>query len=225
MKVRRLIEQIERRAQHKLTRSVPENHYEIRLLMSESLNDLAGYGEFDFLKVVAEPLIQTETSVRAYDLPEEFPMNFCSYVDPITGESSYACKIDDGSSGSSIPYEAPERFHSRDLSSESDSRPDRYTILTLPNGGRQIVLSPPPDSTGYVIQGTYVPNEWKLDDDDELPVLPNNFAVLRYDVLRQIDPDNIKHEQRWIQAFTNLMIQHAQQSPGQFSVHPLEEFI
>jgi len=217
MKVRKLIEQIERRAQHKLTRNVVEDHYRILLLLSETLNDLSSEEEFDFLKVSLEPLIQTEPDGRSYALPENFPENFIRYHSPDTGEVAHACKLDDGSSSGSLTYEKPEVFYRRDLSGETSSRPSAYTIVTEPDGSRSLIVSPPADTTDYEIQGTYIPNDWALTEDDDLPVIPNNYALLRYGVLKELEPENQLHELHYREARSYLYYRQALSSPGSFS--------
>lgn len=220
MKVGDLVNQIERKAFTGSGRTSRLNAEDIQEMLAESLSDLSSMEDFDFLKLSLDPLIQTEPGVRSYELPENFPANFIKTTDPEWGEYVFSVKLDDGNHASPMRFERVDQFHLRDLSTEQDSRPSAYTIEHTPAGGRQITLAPPPDTTTYTVSGVYVPNEWRLDEEDQMPFVPNNFAVLRYDVLRQMDRESVFYDREYNKAVRSLMYSQAKNSPSRMRIHP-----
>ena len=213
MTIELLIDQIERALRLATKRELPIDRMEVQDLVEQALSRLAAQDEFDFLKQSLEPLIATKPSQREYRLPDNFPQNFLSFSNPDTGETSYACKLDDGSSALAMLFEQPEAFYRRDLSIETDSRPHTYTITGNPSGGKMLVLSPPPDTTTYEISGVYMLNSFDLSR-DELPGAP--IEVLRYDVLRQLAP---QFEPNYREALANLYLTQAQVTEARFVPH------
>jgi|TARA_R100001086_G_scaffold58450_1_gene26745 hypothetical protein len=218
MIVEKLLDQIERRLTNKVTQVASVNRYELRELLNETLAELASMEQWEFLKKHLL-LAQTEEGVRNYDLPEDFPTNFLhSFDPPDTDVVNYSVQLDDGSTASSLTYETVDQFYQRNLSAESNSRPSHYTIVSSPSGVRQIALGPPPDSTSYTISGTYIPNEFNMNNRDSLPLMPSNHNVLRYGVLRQAQPRNQRWEAEYMRSLQHLYYTQAKLNPASFVV-------
>ena len=157
--------------------------------MSADLNEITGLVEWDWAVIYLDPVIRTETGTASYTLPEDFPDQFIRY----SGEDGdrYCCKLYDGSTETLLTYKSPAQFFGLSLSSATNSKPADYTLVSTSAGRRQIRFNPPPDANGdtgyYEIQGAYIPTDWKLADDRNLPPIPGNSAVLKYGVLRRFD--------------------------------------
>jgi hypothetical protein len=156
----------------------------LRKHMNFDLRELTGKEQWDWAMIHLDPVVSTLADVREYDLPLGFPENFCSGA----GESGgrYAVMISDGSSQVGLEYLSPVRFWSQNLVAESSSKPARYTIASVPGGRRQLVLSPPPDES-YTIDGVYIPEDWRLTDDSDLPPVPGG-SYLKFSVLARFAP-------------------------------------
>lgn len=218
MTVEKLLDQIERRLTNRVTHNASVNRYELRELLNETLSELASMEQWEFLKKHLL-LAQTEEGVRNYDLPEDFPTNFLQSFDPPdTDVINYSVLLDDGSTASALTYETVDQFYLRDLSAESNSRPSHYTIISAPSGTRQIALGPPPDSTSYTISGTYIPNEYNMNNRDSLPLMPSSHEVLRYGVLRQAQPENQRWEAEYIRSLRHLYYTQAKLNPASMAV-------
>ena len=169
--------------------------------MSAELNELVSKTpNFDFWIVQLEPAIRTQEGKREYDLPDDFGLNFARL-----DTDKWACNLDDGNNETNLPYKPLKDFYNQNLTAESNARPACYTIRTRPDGRRLLVVSPPPDSnssTYYEIDGLYARNDWELKDEDVLPPVPGQFAILKYAVMRRISTD---FEQKYIEAYAVLM--------------------
>ena len=214
MTIELLIDQIDRAHMLETGRKLPVDRMVIQDLVEQSLSSLASQDEFDFLKQALEPLIQTKPSLREYPLPENFPQNFLRFSNPDTGEQSWSCKIDDGSSAQTMRYESPEAFYRRDLSAEPTGQPFAYTIIGMPSGGKQLVVAPPPNTTSYTISGVFMPSEFNLNR-DSLPAAP--AELLRLDVLRQLAPGNQNFLTGWRSALSDLYMSQARVSDASFT--------
>ncbi len=208
MTIELLIDQMERELGH----AMPVDRMVVQSMLEQSLQLLASQEEFDFLKRSLEPLLQTEPGVREYALPVDFGTNFLKFVDPDTGEDSWACKIDDGSSAYALHYEAPEVFYRRDLSAESDASPTNYTVETGGDGIKYIVLAPPPNTTSFTVSGTYIPASFKMDK-DSIPAAP--AQAMKYDVMRSFGS---RWDEKYNQAMANLYYTQAKVRDSGFSV-------
>ncbi len=177
--------------------------------MSNELNEITGRYQFDWSFVHVDPVIKTVEGQRAYMLPADFPDNFVVGASEGRGDQ-YCCKIDDASTESLLTYQSPVQFFSKSLRSSSDSKPSHYTIMSLPNGRKEIQLDPPPDDnsdSNYTVDGLYQKADWKLEEMDALPPLPGNSAVLRYAVLRRCDA---AFQARYEEALAILALRAAQ---------------
>ena len=173
--------------------------------MSSELNELSGkIPDADWWLIWLEPAIRTDTGVREYDLPESFPANFAKL-----DTERFACNLDDGASEANLKYRRITEYYDQNLRGQTNGRPESYSILMRPDGRRQLLLSPPPDANGsvgyYEVDGLYNPG-WDLHDEDELPGIPNNLAVLKYGVLRRISPDL---EPKFQEAYAYLLMEIA----------------
>lgn len=184
MTVRELIELIEIETNARGAK-VPDR-MRLLMLINSVLNDIAGEEDWEWMVRRGAPIVSTNTGVRSYQLPKDFGLNFVRYKD------GFNCMISDTSSESQLTYKPQNDFYSLDLVAESNGLPSAYTIATRPDGRRELVLSPPPDANGstgyYAINGVYQPADWTLLTQDDLPPIPNGCGVLRYGVLRKLDP-------------------------------------
>lgn len=204
MKVRKILDDIEQTPAYQLMpKEVRPDRRMLLQWMSSELNDLSSKTpNFDFWLVQLEPAIRTQSGKRDYDLPDDFPFNFVRL-----STDKWACNIDDGYNETNLPYVPLKDFYDLNLTAESNGKPSCYTIKTKPDGRRLLVLSPPPDTnnstyTYYEIDGLYCKNDWDLKDEDILPPIPGQFAILKYAVLRRISTD---FEQKYIEAYAVLM--------------------
>ena len=184
-------------------------------LMSEELRELTGMEAWDWAMVHLDPVVQTVTGTHTYDLPDNFPENFVRYGGD-SGES-WVCKLDDASNESLLTYKPPTEFYSQNLRALSNGRPESYTIVTSAAGRRQIRLAPPPDANGtsnYTIDGLYIPTDWTLDEESQIPPIPGNSAILKHAVLRRLDT---KFETSYQTSYSILMMRAAQQRRAQFT--------
>jgi hypothetical protein len=210
-----LIDEIERAYWLELGKALPVDHMVVQNLIEQALVRLASQEQLDVLKASLEPFMQTEPSVREYSLPEDFPSNFLRYKDPDTGQTEWACKLDDSNSAWALDWEPPEVFYRRDLSAETAAQPTAYTITRTPNGSKQLVLAPPPNTTSYTISGVYMPASFDLDRDSLPSVSPE---LLRFEVLKRLAPDNQSFQAAWRDALGDLYYSEAQTQDGGFSV-------
>lgn len=165
--------------------------------LSSELNKLSGELDADCFYVHLNPAVTTVAGTRYYDLPANFGTNFVN----AGGDSGdkWCCLYDDGTSETPISFYSNARFFSRSLRSESNGTPSAYTIVSSPNGVKQIALSPPPDTSGDTIDGLYKPTDWDLTTMDTLPPIPGNSQILKYAVLYRIAPGN----QKWATEYQN----------------------
>ena len=151
------------------------------------LNELAGRGDWDWAMVHLDPVIAVAEDVTEYDLPDNFPDNFVR-LSGDTGDK-YACLLNDEYNDGHLAYQSPAQFYSRNLEAETSGRPSRYTITTKPDGKRLLILSPPPDdSYTYTIRGLYVPTDWKITEESDMPPVPGNSAIFKWQLLMRYDP-------------------------------------
>ncbi len=161
--------------------------------MSAELNRLTGELDCDLFVVHLNPAIYTVADQRYYDLPDNFGFNFL-YGGGDSGDK-WCCTYDDGSNETPLDFMPAVRFFSKNLTGESSGTPAYYTIIGLPNGGRQIGLSPKPDTASKEVNGLYKPTNWSLDEFAALPPLPGNCHILKYAVLMRLDAT------RWNEAY------------------------
>lgn len=216
MKVELLLDDVEQLTQDGLTRTVPVARPMLLSWLSAELNELTGREEWDWAMRHLDPLVSTTTARRTYQLPENFPDNFVRHAGD-RGEK-WCCKLDNGSNEVPLAYESPVQFYSTNLRAESNGTPSKYTVVSAATGGRQIVLSPPPDANGstgfYTIDGLYIPTDWGLHDEDDLPPMPGNSMVLKYAVLRRLDRQT--YEPMYREALALLALRSARQRGAQF---------
>lgn len=205
MKVWEILDSVERRAGD-------QNRLELLVLLNECLESLGDSGDFSFLQIHLNPLASTKTSERYYPLPADFPENFTRTINENTGEAGYSITIDDGTSNSQPKYIPPETFFLKDLSGESTGYPSEYTIAIIA-GVKYLVLSPPPDSTGYTVHGTYTPASFDLQLEDEM--IPGAARVARYYILHEIQPKKVKWQQDYLRARADLFLKEARSRPAQ----------
>ena len=202
MRVRKMLDDIEQSpAYQMMPREIRPDRRMLLQWMSAELNELVSKTpNFDFWIVQLEPAIRTREGAREYDLPEDFGLNFVRL-----DTDKWACNLDDGNNETNLPYKPLKDFYAMNLTAESNAKPSCYTIKTRPDGRRLLVVSPPPDSnssTYYEIDGLYARNDWELKDEDVLPPVPGQFAILKYAVMRRISTD---FEQKYIEAYAVLM--------------------
>lgn len=187
MKASAILDQVELELRQKGIR------YDDRALMlkhmSFDLATLCGMEDWDWAMIAVDPVIKTITGKRDYDLPANFPDNFVRWGTP-TGQK-WLCNLDDGVNDNPLDYVSPAQFYSMNLSGQTNSRPSKYTVLSNPAGGRRLYLSPPPDANGsttyYTIHGLYVPTDWALHDESNLPPIPGNCMILKGMLMRRYD--------------------------------------
>jgi hypothetical protein len=159
---------------------------------SAELNKISGEYDADCFYTYSEPIASLVVGTRNYDLPANFPMNFAKAAGD-QGDK-FCCMYDDATSETPLDYMTNTRFYSMNLSGESNGTPSKYTIISSPNGRKQISLSPPPDAANE-LNGLYKPTDWDLKTMDDVPSLPANSHLLKYAVLRRINPE------RWNQDY------------------------
>ena len=178
------------------------------------LQELQAKAPWDWGLTHLDPAIATQTGLQSYALPENFAENFERYG----GEKGddYCCKLDDGSNENVLPYVSPVAFFSQNIRAASNGRPTKYTVMTSGNGGRELLLYPKPDANGstgyYTVDGLYRP-VWNLAEQAQMQVVPGNSPIIKYAVLRRIDPKN--YQSQYVEALSYLMFNAAQQRQGQ----------
>lgn len=214
MKVIDIINSVEEQVQNPITRQIPVDHLILLDWLAQEINTLSGMAEFDFLMQRLDPLLLTEVGKRNYLLPEDFPENFVHGGDD-QGEE-YMCKINNGTSEAFLTYQEPAQYFSRTLEDEASAKPSDYTIMTGRDGERELWLGPPPDSNSdanYNVSGLYIPTDWNLTDETQVPPIPANAGILRYALLRRIEPQN----QVWFQEYerhrSQLLLRAARSKP------------
>jgi hypothetical protein len=171
---------------------------------SAELNKLSQEFTADCLMVYLDPIVVTASGTRQYDLPANFGTNFAEAAGD-QGEG-FCCMLNDGSSDSRLEYVTATRLFSRDLTSSSSSRPGTYTIISSANGRKQIWLDPVPNAA-YDIKGLYKPTDWDLKTMDDIPSLPANSPIIKYSVLRRLDPNRWNAD--YVLARNNLLMEFA----------------
>lgn len=204
MTVEEFLDEIEQKGPYYVGGKVPiPDRFTLLEWMSSELNTLSSkLPDGDCFYIYLTPMIETVESTRTYDLPDEFPMNFAKLT---PGDDDFCCMLNDGTNDTPLHYKSPAQFYGKNLDAESNSTPSEYTIVTQsPRGNRAIVLSPPPDSNSaadYTIGGLYHPTNWKLTEESALPPLPNNCAILKWGVLKTLNPNlesNYKEEMAYL---------------------------
>ena len=179
------------------------------LWLGSELAELTSRAEFDWSYRHVDPAVSTITGTRAYALPSDFGDNFARNA----GDSGdqWCCLIDDGTNETLADYLSPVQFRSKNLRGTGNGRPSEYTVMTTPSGAREIWLYPTPDANGstgfYTVDGLYQPTEWTITERDGLPSIPGNNPVLKYALLRRIDPAT--YEPKYVDAYTDLMYRAA----------------
>ena len=198
MKIARVLDDVEQLVQDRLTRKIPVDRFILLDWLEQEINTLGGMADFDFLAKPLGPLIVTQTGKRGYMLPDDFPENFLRGAD--SEEERYVCKLNDGTTEFLLSYLTIAQFYSRQFEDEAVNKPSVYTILTTEGGTRELQLAPPPDSnsdSNYTINGIYIPSHWHLQEEDQVPPIPGNAAVLRYALLRRVNPGNAVWQQEY----------------------------
>lgn len=156
--------------------------------LNDGIAEIVSEQEWDWAMRFIYPVIMLKQSERYYQLPNDFGDNFVQYGDH--DGTKFLCKLRNttNSTESFLNYESPSKFFSRNMASTTGGTSNYYTIVTKPGGSRLLVCDPPPDSTtgAFGISGLYVPTEWVLNYEDELPPMPSNCSVLKYYVLERI---------------------------------------
>jgi hypothetical protein len=171
---------------------------------SAELNKLSSEIDHDVFYVNLDPIVYTVKDARNYDLPNNFGVNFAPNAEDNGG--GFCCLINNGTNQSLLAFQSATRFFSKDFKSESASIPSIYTIVTSSNGKKQISLSPKPDAS-YEISGLYKPTDWSLVTMDGNSPVPANAAVLKYSVLKEINPK--RWEGDYIQARSAFLMELA----------------
>lgn len=191
----------------------PPNRFLLIRWMSNELTEITGKGDWNWAKQHINPTVATQTGIRSYPLPDNFPDNFCRSAGELG--DGFACMLDDLTNESQLTYIAPELYVTRNLRGTANGRPGEYTVMGSSRGGREIFLYPPPDSnssTYYTVDGVYIPTDWKLKDKDQLPVVPGNSTILKFGVLRRLFPE---YEAQYQEALGFLRYQAAKDSKAQ----------
>ncbi len=186
MKASAHLDLIEQEVQDPETRaSLPDRRILLKWF-SRELSRLSSFEEWDFLAVRQAPLLTTTTGKANYRLPDEFPTNFVQSYDDFTGEKRFLCKISNGTNENFLEYSSPALFFTRDMEAETNGVPSEYTIMTTSGGSKEIWLSPPPNATARTVNGVYIPTNWDVDDEDEVPALPGNNRYLENSLLARL---------------------------------------
>lgn len=210
MNVKEWIDEIEWEGAQ-MSLEVPDRRVLLRWVSTE-LAVLSGKLDSDIFTMHLDPAIITRTGTRYYDLPDNFGLNFCRNGD------NWVCRLNNGSNELQLDYVSNTEFFNSDLEGESNGTPSKYTVLSKPNGRKQIALSPPPDSNSdshYTIDGLYIPTDWKLRDEDTVPPLPANSPILKYAVLRRL---NRNYDADYREALVDLKRHIAQNRNSGFGV-------
>ena len=189
MTVREYIEKIERSLRDPVTKELPLPPAELIDVLSDEVAVLSGEFDWDWAGSPIRPAIRTKTGERTYSLPGNFGFNFARGGD--TSGEIFTVTLDNSTSETPLQYLSTARFYSKDLVGESNGTPTTYTITTdYTSGGKQMVLSPPPDANGdtgyYQVNGLYVPTDWKFEDSDYLLPVPANSNLLLHRVLAEV---------------------------------------
>uniref|UniRef100_A0A6M3L2M7 Uncharacterized protein n=1 Tax=viral metagenome TaxID=1070528 RepID=A0A6M3L2M7_9ZZZZ len=184
MKVQHILDEIEI-SLNELGRSAVDRGLLLRH-MSFDLSELVNNGEWDWSMVHLDPILSLVESQRDYTLPDDFPDNFVRGAGD-RGDK-FCCKLDNETNETLLDYLVPSQFYSKDLLAETDGTPRYYTISAVTGGRRRLSLSPPPDDAAtYTIDGLYIPQNYELDYEDDLPPMPNP-TILKYTILRRYAP-------------------------------------
>lgn len=184
--------------------------------LSLDLAELTSRAQFDWSYRHLDPAVRTVTGTRSCALPKDFGENFARSAGD-QGDK-WCCLLDDGTNETLIDYVSPVQFRSNNLRGTTNGRPTEYTVMTVPNGVRELWLYPTPDANGsvgyYEVDGLYQPTEWTITDRDGLPMIPGNNPALRYALLRRIDPAT--YEGKYADAVIDLMYHAALNRRNQF---------
>ena len=189
MRVSQYIEILNRSLRDPKNDSLPVDEEELLALLSTEVMYLSGEFEWDWAGSPIRPAVRTKLAKRSYALPKDFGLNFARGADG--GGEIFTVTLSDGNGESPLEYRTPARFYSLNLTAESNSRPNIYTITTSPlGGGRLMQLSPPPDANGstgyYEVNGFYVPTDWAFEDEDFMLPVPGNSPILYHRVLAKV---------------------------------------
>ena len=192
MRVSQYIEILNRSLRDPKTDSLPVDEEELKGFLSTEVMYLSGEFDWDWAATTLRPAIRTKTAKRTYTLPTDFGLNFSKGADNEgTRSRIFTVTLSDGNGETPLEYRSPARFYSLNLTAESNSRPNIYTIRTNPVDGRRLFdLSPPPDANGdtgfYEVNGLYVPVDWSFEDEDLMLPVPGNSAILHHRVLAKV---------------------------------------
>ena len=178
---------VEQTIQDPITRRTCPDRRILLNWLSRELQILSGREQWEFFQVRVAPLISTSTGKRNYPLPANFGSNFV--LRRQGKDERYLCKLNNGTNESWLNYKSAADFYARDMESEDNGIPMDYTLTVTRGGRRELVLGPPPDAngtTGYTVGGVYVPTDWDLDEEDEVPPLPANSEYLEHRLLARI---------------------------------------
>lgn len=189
MRVSQYIEILNRSLRDPKTDALPVDEDELIAILSTEVMYLSGEFDWDWAGSPIRPAIRTKLAKRDYALPTDFGLNFARGADG--GGEIFTVTLDDGNGEAPLEYRTPARFYSLNLSAESNSRPNLYTITTGQlNGKRMLQLSPPPDANGstgfYSVNGFYVPTDWAFEDEDFMLPVPGNSPILHHRVLAEV---------------------------------------
>ena len=183
--------------------------------MSQELREIIGKGTWTWAQQHLNPTIATQTGIRNYLLPANFPDNFTRAAGEQGDE--YAAMIDDGTNESQLTYIAPELYFTRNIRGTANGRPSEYSIIGSSSGGRELFLFPAPDSntsTYYTVDGLYQPTDWTLTERDQRPLITGNSPILKFAVLRRLNGD---FEAKYQEALGFLRYEQSKSSKARFA--------
>lgn len=193
--------------QYGLTKQRIPDRNELLILMVHEINSVIEKEQWNWAISHLRPLIQTQTGVREYLLPEDFASNFLVGAKDGFERSVF---LSDGSVDSDLIFEPPATFFSRTREGASNSKPTHYTVLDR-SGRKEIQLDPAPDSNSgshYTIAGAY---KIRFANDvrrlEAWCPVPNHEVIL-YGTLLQIQ-ENPDWRNRQQQGMRNLYLQEA----------------
>lgn len=222
MLIRQYLDRIDDQIVDPITRILPVDRWELLDILSVECQYLSGETQFDWAARYLPKIIQTYTGKRAYLLPEDFGLNFARGAE--RSGANFSITVNDGSNESPLQFEDQAKFHTRNLTAESNGSPSRYTIRTRNTGQRELVISPPADSNSdahYTINGLYVPTDWTFENQDMLLPIPENISVLEHRILARVfgqledERRSIKHEVKALEGRTMLRLNQAKSKTHQ----------
>jgi len=180
MQVKEILDDIEQA--YSTNGQQPPDRLTLLRWISSELSIITSKVPADCFYIYLNPIVSTVAGTKNYPLPNNFPMNFVKNAGTVGDK--YCCMLDDGTNESALEYKSPAQFYSQDLRAIQNSIPSSYTIMNLPSGRKELVLSPTPDDN-YSVNGLYSPTDWSLTAENQIPSFPENNPVLLYGVLRR----------------------------------------